>query len=104
MLIVFKSGVCADVLMFEKNGREILQILAKNPDDVRGVVTVEQLPDAIATLKSLIKEEPRNKAAFHDDQDEDDPDDVVSLALRATPILELFERSLAAKVPVTWGT
>jgi len=105
MLIVFKSGVCADVAMFAKNGREILQVLDKNPDDQRGVITVEQLPNAIATLSTLIKEGPRNVEAFQEDMDDDgnEPDNEVGLALRAVPILELFERSLAAKVPVTWG-
>jgi len=105
MLIVFKSGVCADVVMFAKNGREILQILDKNPDDQRGVITVEQLPNAIAALDLLIKEGPRNAEVFQEDLDDDgnESDDEVGLALRAVPILELFERSLAAKVAVTWG-
>jgi len=40
--------------MFEENGKEILRLLGKNPDESKGIVTVEQLPGAIDALKSAI--------------------------------------------------
>lgn len=105
MLIIFKSGVCADVVMVEKNGKAILGILGRNPDDLRGVLTVEQLPDAIAALKSVI-EAGRGQdsgAPNEAENDEAPPDEGVDISLRAVPILALCERSLRGKVPVTWG-
>ena len=55
MLFTFKSPSGADLLMFDKNAREILSLLGKNPDDSRGIILVEQLPAAIATLQELTR-------------------------------------------------
>ena len=52
MLIVFKSPASGDVIMFEKNGKEMLGVLGKDPSDAKGIVTVEQLPGAIAAVMS----------------------------------------------------
>ena len=40
--------------MFERNGKEILPLLGKDPEEARGIVTVEQLPAAIAALRTAI--------------------------------------------------
>ena len=53
MLIVFKSQASGDVMMFEKNARELLAIIGKDRDSGQGVVTVEQLPDAIERLRRI---------------------------------------------------
>lgn len=44
MLINFKSPASGDVVMFEKNARELLLALGKQPDEAKGVITVAQLP------------------------------------------------------------
>jgi len=54
MLVTFKSAASGDLVMFEKNGKEILALLGKDPEAVRGVVTVEQLPAAIVALRTAI--------------------------------------------------
>ena len=53
MLIVFKSPASGDVIMFEKNGKEMLGVLGKDPADAKGIVTVEQLPGAIAAVRAM---------------------------------------------------
>lgn len=104
MLITFKPPASHDVVMFEKNVQELLSLLGKDPKASMGVVTVEQLPDAIARLKAAIASEPESHASVEMEDDlEADSDKAVSLGQRALPFIELLELSLAEKVPVTWG-
>lgn len=105
MLIIFRSPASGDVIMFEKNGKEILSLLGKAPDQNKGIVTVEQLPGAIAALKSAIDADKAGRRANADSAEgvEDaKPEGVIRLYQRALPVLELLELSLKEKVPVTW--
>jgi hypothetical protein len=87
--------------MFENNGKEMLTVLGKNPNDVKGIITVEQLPDAVTTLKAAIK---ADEAILREPTDyEAEAGGSVHLFQRALPLLELLERSLTDKTPVTWG-
>lgn len=104
MLITFKSAASGDVMMFEKNAKEALSALGKDPDALQGIVTVEQLPGAIAALKAAIeagRAMPPEQAG--PDESPDTPDAGVGFWQRAVPLAELLERSLRDKVPVTWG-
>lgn len=108
MLITFKSAASGDVMMFEENGKELLSVLGKDPDADKGIFTVEQLPSAIAALRAAVEADRSTKREQPDadegDEDNDrQADDSIQLAQRALPLLELLERSLVDKVPVTWG-
>ena len=111
MLIVFKSRACADLIMIGASGKEILQIIGKRPDDLQGIVTIDQLPEAIALMKVAMaanKDETPEPPEHSEESAEDDEtaaDDAamdVGLYRRIVPVLTLFERSLAAATPVTW--
>ena len=54
MLVTFKSRAGADVIMFGDAARRLIEVLGKDAGDARGIVTVEQLPSAIARLQSAI--------------------------------------------------
>lgn len=107
MLIVFKSQASGDVMMFQKNARELLRIIGKDIEAAMGVITVEQLPQAIARLKAAIEEDRRALA----ERDSSEPEvvdattgqPVVHLAQRAHPLLELLQYALEDEKPVTWG-
>lgn len=106
MLIIFKSPASGDVIMFDKNGKEMLGVLGKDPQDPKGIITVEQLPAAIAALKAAIAEDKANQKEAAEDPDNEAPPTMgtgVSFFQRAVPLLELLERSLKDKKPVTWG-
>ena len=107
MLIIFKSPASGDVIMFEKNGKEMLSVLGKDPADAKGIVTVEQLPGAIAAVRAALDADKTRLAegapATEDDGDAKPAGGGVSFFQRAVPLLELLERSLKDKVPVTWG-
>ena len=107
MLIIFKSPASGDVIMFEKNGKEMLGVLGKDPADAKGIVTVEQLPGAIAAVRSAIDTDKARLAesatTAEDEGDAKPAGGGVSFFQRAVPLLDLLERSLKDKVPVTWG-
>jgi hypothetical protein len=105
MLITFKSRASGDVIMFENSGREMLRLLGKGFDDNKGIVTVDQLPGAITSLKKFVEDDKAKNAKPLDNEMEtaSDSDDSVHLFQRAQPILELLERSLKDKAPVIWG-
>lgn len=109
MLITFKSAAGADVIMFGDIARKLVAIVGKDPQDGKGIVTVEQLPDAIARLRAAIEEDKARRAGqAQDDDEEPDPERrgmaaPVSLAQRAWPLLDLLEASQKEGVPVVWG-
>ena len=105
MLVTFKSAASGNLVMFERNGKEILPLLGKNPEEARGIVTVEQLPAAIAALRTAIAADKARQAGQPADgkDAESGGDRKVSLSQRALPLLDLFERSLQESEPVTWG-
>lgn len=111
MLFTFKSDADADVIMFGDIAKKLVEILGKDPQDAKGIVTVEQLPDAIARLRAAIEEDRAHQRGQVEDDEEDaerDPEKSgmaapVNLAQRAWPLLTMLERSLKEGVPVVWG-
>jgi hypothetical protein len=104
MLVTFKSKAAGDVMMFSDVAEQLLRIIGKAPG--KGVLTPEQLPDAIARLKQAAAESKAQRvqnAAQEENAQKTDQRPFVSMAQRAVPLLELFERSLKANAPVTWG-
>mgnify|MGYP001285233144 FL=1 len=111
MIYEFKSRATGSVVMTKPVAEWILKIVGRTPG-ATGIVTVEQMPAAIAALRKAIDEEraalraggaggvapakPRAAA----EEDEAYP---VSLAQRAFPFIEMLEAAHAAGKDVTWG-
>ena len=112
MLYKFKSRSTADVIMLEPNARQLLQIVGKDPDEHHGIVTVAQIPAAIAALEAAIAaEESGNKANAQPDAEDDSDDDeeegsnaqgTVGLRQRAVQLLDMLTRSAAENNDVVW--
>ncbi|MDR0458143.1 MAG: DUF1840 domain-containing protein [Burkholderiaceae bacterium] len=104
MLYKFKSPVAADVIMLQPNAEELLKIIGKTPGPT-GIVTVAQAPAAIAALRAEIARREAKGAApgTATGATGNEEDDVISLRHRATPFIELLERSSAAGKDVVWG-
>jgi len=109
MLIVLKAKGCADVILLEDAGREILHLLGKERSAAQGIVTVEQLPGAIAGLAraaALGRASPEVAASAQpvdEGEGKDTEPPPVQLFQRAQPVLLLLEQALQARTPVTWG-
>ena len=108
MIVTFKSAASGDVIMFGDIAKRMMELMGKNVTD-QGIVTVEQLPDALAQLRAAVAADKANRAG-NDDEESDSAQHGgrnagpnVSLTQRATPLIELLEWSLKKKKPVTWG-
>jgi hypothetical protein len=112
VIVIFQSPASGDVIMFGDVAQRMMKLMGKDVTD-KGIVTVEQLPDAIARLKAAIEEDKRQRAGLsEEDLPQTEPDvgkaaksarPFVTLTQRAVPLLELLEWSLKKKKPVVWG-
>ncbi|WP_018604560.1 DUF1840 domain-containing protein [Uliginosibacterium gangwonense] len=109
MLITFYSNADADVIMFGEVGRAMLAVLGKDPQARDGIVTVEQLPAALAALQAAIDADHRERShravAAIDTEEEDEHaarNSIISFAQRAYPLLTMLQYSIREKAAVTW--
>ena len=110
MITTFCSKASGDVIMFGDVAARMLAHMGKLAG-TQGIVTVEQLPTAIAGLEAAVSAE-KEELKSTDPEElplfEMAPDGSrrpwVSLRQRATPLLELMQRSLKKKVVVTWSS
>lgn len=113
MLVTFSCKADMDVLMMEKHAIQVLIAAGKlkTPEiPERGVFTAEQLDEAIKSLQVAIHDEGTTLDKHPHDQDEDDDDnkpktgEVVLLAQRAAPLLQMMRKAKAASAPILWET
>ena len=114
MIITFKSAASGDVIMHGDQAEKLLTVIGKDPKSAQGIVTVEQIPDAIARLDAAIAEDKARQAEINakadPDQEEKDREEgrvgmaaPVSLSARAWPLRDMLQWSLKEGVPVVWG-
>ena len=111
MLVTFKSAASADVIMFDGPAKELIAVLGKDPEDAKGIVTVEQLPQAIERLRAAIEADKVRQASRDAEREEQEAGEQgktgmaapVGLAQRAWPLLDMLECALKDRVPVVWG-
>lgn len=110
MLYKFKSRATADLILLEPHGRRLLQIVGKEPSP-HGIVTVVQIPAAVAALEAAVALDEEQHAQAHAarqaeglDASEADPaqPETVRLHQRAAPLIEMLRRSLAEQHDVVW--
>ena len=109
MLYKFKSRAAADLIMLEPHGRQVVSIMGKAPG-ASGIVTVAQIPAAIAALEAAVAdEETRLQAQAAEEGESADADaseqrkDAVRLRQRVVPLIDMLRRSAAAEADVVWG-
>lgn len=107
MLFKFKSRATADLIMLEPNGRQLLEIIGKSPDDAHGIVTAAQIPVAIAALEAAVAADEAAGAAPAEEGEDADEDlqparDSVRLRQRAAPFIDMLRRSAAEEHDVVW--
>ncbi|MDI3514910.1 MAG: hypothetical protein PWP40_2139 [Rhodocyclaceae bacterium] len=114
MLVTFKSHASADVIMFGDDAKKLIAIVGKDPHNPQGIITAQQLPEAIERLKAAIEEDRIRQAELERQRTEaDEAADKeagrsgmaapVGLAQRAWPLLNMLEESLREETPVVWG-
>ena len=107
-LVRFTSKAAGEIFMFEDNARRIFEILGKDATP-KGIITVEQVPTALAALQTAVEEERRLAAANGpgagnpDDQANGENPQFIRLGQRAFPLIDMLERAAKKKVEVLWG-
>ena len=115
MLFEFKSRATGSVVMTADVGTKVLPLIGKTPDP-KGIITVDQMPGAIAALEAACTREheltaaARNKAkgapppdaGADADQDGDDPH-LIGICQRVYPLIEMLKQSHKAGRDITWG-
>lgn len=126
MIYEFKSRATGTIVMTEAVGHRVLEIIGKDSGP-QGIITVDQIPAAIAAIESAVGEErmreaeraqhsgegggafgqhsPEHPRTDQDVQDYDDPvaRQQISLAQRVFPFVEMLRAAHAAGKDVTWG-
>jgi Domain of unknown function (DUF1840) len=106
MLYKFKSKAAGDVIMLAATGQRVLGILGKDAG-AQGIVTPEQMQDAISALQAaMADEEAQQQAAIADAKIKGELPptfDAINLRKRAWPLVEMMQRSAKEAVPIVWG-
>ena len=108
-LVVFRSKAAGEIYMFAETARRIFDILGK-ADTPRGVITADQVPDALTRLTAAVDaEKDALRAARKESDDAERRGDeaaaarAVTLGQRAFPLIEMLRAAQKKKVDVTWG-
>ncbi|MYN12472.1 DUF1840 family protein [Pusillimonas sp. TS35] len=108
MLVVFHSKAAAEVLMFSQHALPILRAAGKPYTDTlpeRGVITREQLPDAIRGIEQAMaidEEVDPGETADDNDTKAHPIAEPVSFRRRAFPLLAMLRLSLEHDADVIW--
>jgi len=104
MIYKFKSQAAADVILLNTNGDQMLSIIGKVPA-AQGIITVAQIPDAIAALEAAIEVHEAAEASRreHPERVVEVEGDSVRLRHRAAPFIDLLRTSAQAGKDVVWG-
>ncbi len=94
MLVKFTSSTSGEIMTFAPVARQLLEILGKDCS-ARGVITTEQLPEAIDRLRHAAADpgsHPPAETETGDSDDQNAPDALpIGLGQRAYPLIELLE-------------
>lgn len=113
MAYKFKSRATADLTMLDAPGKQILQIMGKTPGEP-GIVTVEQIPGAIAALEAAVVEDDKRRKALEAEIQNgnakagealaklSDELGAVSLRQRIKPLVDMLRESAQGNKDVTW--
>ncbi len=98
MLITFKSEAFANITMFGEAGLKMLEMMDFG-NSVPGAIRAGDVPAARDNLKRALAQLPeQNEPAF----DPDDGQPVVSLHMRAVPLVQMLDAAAEAETYVSW--
>lgn len=115
MIYEFKCRATGTVVMTQAPAEWLLRAIGKEPGPT-GVITVAQMPAAIAAIRAAVDEERRAidearrdtaRQAGQPEEDDEAADGkgsaVVTHAQRAWPFVEMLEQAIRGQRDVTWG-
>jgi uncharacterized protein DUF1840 len=107
MLITFKCRAAPDVVMLENLAQYLVGIVGKRLGQ-RGVITHDELGDAITKLEAAIvndkKERAEHEGHFHEGEEGHDSHEIpIGLAQRAYPFLDMLRAAQKENADIVWG-
>lgn len=112
MIYEFQTAAGGKITYTDLVGAQLLQAIGKKPGP-RGVITVEEIPGALAAIDDAIARERERRsqekqalephASNAADEDEREQQPFVTLAQRAFPFVDLLKFALRENENVTWG-
>lgn len=109
-LVIFRSKVGADIVMFAENARRIFEILGR-PESAQGVITAAQVPEALQRLTAAVAQEKEQLKAAPTQGDENGRQTAAdlrargsTLSQRAFPLIQMLQAAEKKNADVTWGT
>jgi hypothetical protein len=106
MVYRFKTKATGDVVMLDQNGKQLLEILGKDPAGP-GILLVEQMPGAIDAIHKAVAHEEaeferRKQEAMEKGEYVPDPERI-TLRTRVAPFLEMLTHCQRENAEVVWG-
>ena len=106
-LVIFRSKAAADITMFAENARRIFEILGR-PESQRGVITSEQVPDALQRLNAAVDQDKVHQKTDPASTENNEPSETVqargvTFSQRAFPLMEMLRAAQKKGADVTWG-
>jgi uncharacterized protein YwlG (UPF0340 family) len=109
-LVVFRSKAAGEIFMFAETARRIFEIIGRL-ESSRGVITAEQVPEALQRLVDAVEQERAQLKAAAEEADRADREGqaggteqrAVTLGQRAFPLIEMLRAAQKKRVDVTWG-
>jgi len=110
-LVVFRSKAAGEIFMFAETARRILEIIGKQ-DTARGVISAEQIPEALARLTAAVEDEKEQIRQAREQSEQaqrrgepaaGEGAQAITLAQRAHPLLEMLRAAQNKRVDITWG-
>lgn len=106
MLYRFKSKATGDVVMLEPNGKQVLEILGKDPSGP-GIVLCSQMSAAIEALQAAVVQDEAEQARRRQEAEADGeplPEtERISLRTRVTPFIDMLRHCMREECDVVWG-
>jgi hypothetical protein len=99
MIYKFRSKATGDVIMLGPNGDQLLRLLGREPAP-KGIIEVDAMPAAVATLEAAVAAEEARRAEGGAD---DDGTKGITLRQRVWPMVDALKRAHKAGEPVVWG-
>jgi hypothetical protein len=108
MLVKFNSSVSGEMIMLAETAKCLLEIVGK-ARSARGVITTEQLPEALERLRKAVADEKKGQReegkvdnGYPDLDDESAAEPPVGLARRAHPFIEMLDWTQREEGFVLW--
>jgi hypothetical protein len=114
MLITFKTKAYPNVMMYQEHAKRILELINKDADAERGVITAGEAAQAVVVLEREIEESRKHQAtdemeqdvkAHHGDNEDGEHQTIeaVTFSTRAYPLLEMLRAARDQNSDILWG-